>query len=253
MIECENLRVGYHGKDILDGVSVSFPDNAITAIVGPNGSGKSTLVNAINQIVPIRGGNITIDGIPLSAFSPAGKARRIAILPQTNSGFPELEAETLVEQGRFPHLGAFGRMGDTDREAVRTAMRETDTERFRKTLVQRLSGGERQRVLMGMTLAQETDILVLDEPTTYLDIAFQRQFITLLREMKMLGKTVIVILHDLVQAIEVADFLVIMNRGKIAMKGTPEECLGTNVFERVFSVRPISVQGPDRAYIILAE
>ena len=203
MLEFSHVSANCQHTKILTDISVSFPTGEITTIVGPNGCGKTTLVQCLNGVSKVTSG-------------------------------PTLPVRTLVEHGRFPHLGFSRRKTEKDREIVTRAMEFTHVETYADQYVDTLSGGIRQRVFLAMILAQDCDYIVLDEPTTYLDFIGQRDFLSLIRSLKENGKTVILILHDLNQALSLSDRLVVMQEQKIVATGTPDICIQSHILEDVF-------------------
>lgn len=237
MLEFQNISASCGHTPILENISAVFPTGKITTIVGPNGCGKTTLLQCLNGISKVTSGSILMDGENYLALSAKARARRLSFLPQVRTVIPVLPVKTLVEHGRFPYLGFSRRKSSDDERLVEQAMRFTGIYDYRNTYVDTLSGGIRQRVFFAMVLAQDCDIIVLDEPTTYLDLEGQREFLNMLLTLKEQGKTIIAVLHDLAQAIRISDQMIIMNDRKIAATGTPEECLKQHVIEDVFHTK----------------
>lgn len=237
MLEFLNVSVSCGHTPILKDISVSFPTGKITAIVGPNGCGKTTLLQCLNGVSKVTSGSILLDGQDFLELSIKTRAQHLSFLPQVRTIIPVLPVKTLVEHGRFPHLGFSRRKTAEDTRLVEQAMQFAGVYDYRDHYVDTLSGGIRQRVFFAMVLAQNCDIIVLDEPTTYLDLQGQREFLNMLPVLKGQGKTIILVLHDLAQAIGVSDRLIVMDDKKIAATGTPEECLQQHVIEDVFHVQ----------------
>lgn len=234
MLEIRNLSSGYSGKTVLQELSVSFPAGSITAIIGPNGCGKSTLLRAITGILPA-GGEILLDSQPLTRLSQKEKAARIAFLPQ-NRPIPEITAGKLVLHGRFPYLGYPRRYRPEDKAAASEALACLGITHLEHRFVPTLSGGERQKVYIAMLLAQQTPVVLMDEPTTYLDISHKFEVMEIARQLADRGKTVALVLHDLDLAMQYADRIVLMQNGRIVSCGTPEDLYSGGLLEEVFGI-----------------
>ena len=211
MLKFDSVSIGYHKVPLIKNLSVEIPTGSITTIVGPNGCGKTTLISVLNKSSQLFNGSITLDGEDIYHMSGHLRAQKIAFLPQIREVIPALPVHTLVEHGRFPYL--------TDYRNV-----ATDT----------LSGGIRQRVFFAMTLAQNCDTIILDEPTTFLDLVSQNNFYRMLPILKAQGKTILLVLHDLAKALTISDKLIVMESGAICFQGTPDECVQKNVLNKVF-------------------
>ena len=236
MLEFKNVSVSCGRTPILDQISVSFPKGIITVLIGPNGCGKTTLLQCLNGASRVTSGEILLEGRDFLRFSTKERARKVSFLPQVRSIIPAIPARMLVEHGRFPYLGFSRKKTGEDKRIVEHALRFTHTMPYADQSTDTLSGGIRQRVFFAMTLAQDCDYLVLDEPTTYLDPDGQKDILSLIQELKTQGKTIIVTLHDLSQAIRIADRLVVMDNRKIIAQDTPEECLKHHIIQDVFHV-----------------
>lgn len=237
MLEFRNVSVSCGRTPILKDISVSFPTGKISAIVGPNGCGKTTLLQCLNGVSQVTAGSILLNDEDFLTLPVRKRARRLSFLPQVRTIIPALPVKTLVEHGRFPYLGFSRRKSSEDVRLVEQAMKFTGTYDCRDVYVDTLSGGVRQRVFLAMVLAQDCDFLVLDEPTTFLDLESQRDFLNLLPALKAEGKTILLVLHDLAQAVRISDHLIVMNDRKIAASGTPLECLKQHVIEDVFHTK----------------
>ena len=239
MIELRDLRAGYGGTEILHGITLEIPDGGITTFVGPNGCGKTTLLKTAAGLLPRTGGEIRLNGKELKDMKRRELARMAAILPQVRD-VPGIQVERFVAHGRYPHLD-FGRnLNKKDREIMEWAMEETGTAELRRKDLTELSGGERQRVYLAMTLCQDTQILFLDEPTTYLDIGQKYEMMELIRRIHRMGKTVVMVLHDLSFAFAYSDRIAVMEAGRICgfgeagqMSGLTAERFGVSA-EKVF-------------------
>ncbi|WP_455580752.1 ABC transporter ATP-binding protein [Dysosmobacter sp.] len=248
MLEFQHVWAGYGGEDILKDICLSIPSGSLTTLVGPNGCGKTTLLRAAaRQLVP-RAGTVLLDGRSLNAYGRAAFARRAAFMPQVRS-IPAITAGALVAHGRFPHLGFSRRMRPTDREAVRRAMEDTGTVQWADRDLRQLSGGQRQRIYIAMALAQDADIIFLDEPTTYLDPGRQFELLELIAALNRRGKTVVMVLHDLPYALRYSGQIILMEAGRIVSSGTPEALLQSGVLDRVFGIRVR--RAPDGACYLL--
>lgn len=237
MLEFSHVSVSCGHTPILKDISVSFLPGQITTLIGPNGCGKTTLLQCLNGVSKVTAGSIRLNGEDYLKLPPKVRAQQLAFLPQVRMVIPTLPVRTLVEHGRFPYLGFSRKKTNRDREIVDQAMEFAHVQDYADCYTDTLSGGIRQRVFFAMILAQDCDYIVLDEPTTYLDISGQRDFLAMAGRLKEQGKTVILILHDLGQAIRISDKLIVMNDRKIEAAGTPEECLNSHVIDRVFGTR----------------
>lgn len=248
MLEFRHVNISCGTASILKDISVEFKQGEITTIIGPNGCGKTTLLQSLNGSSKVTSGSILLDDLDYLAMPLKERARRLSFLPQVRTIIPALPVRTLVEHGRFPYLGFARKKSARDIEVVEDAMRFTHVDNYATQYCDTLSGGIRQRAFFAMTLAQDCDYIVLDEPTTYLDIKGQRQFMDMVLSLKEQGKTIILVLHDLAQALQISDTLVIMQDRKIAATGTPEECLGQHIIEDVFDVHLKSFSDDDGCY-----
>lgn len=243
MLEIQNLTADYRGHPVLQGISLTIPAGKVTALIGPNGSGKSTLLKALASILPATG-NIFLDGKSLTSLPPQELAKCIAYLPQ-NRPVPEITAERLVLHGRFPYLSYPRRYRPEDLEKARISMEIMGISDLAHRSLPTLSGGQRQKVYIAMALAQDTPIVLLDEPTTFLDIAHQMQLMAQACALANAGKTVVIVLHDLTLALEHADHIAVLHNGQTAAQGTPEAIFHSGCLNQVFGVDVDRVQTPD--------
>ncbi|NBH27560.1 ABC transporter ATP-binding protein [Lachnospiraceae bacterium] len=234
MLEYRHVSVSCQRTPILQDVSLSFPEGKITVLTGPNGCGKTTLLQCLNGASRVTEGNIFLNGTDFLKLSPKERAKNLSFLPQVRTVIPSLPVKTLVEHGRFPYLGFARRKTEKDIALVQKAMEFARVEQYADQYADTLSGGIRQRVFFAMALAQDCDILVLDEPSTYLDLSGQRDFLSMITKLKSQGKTIILTMHNLDHALRTADYLAIMGDRKIAAFGTPAECLEQQVIEKIF-------------------
>ena len=243
MLEIQNLSAGYPGNPVLQEVSLSIPQGAVTVIAGPNGCGKSTLLKAMAGILPAAG-SVKLEGLDLLYLDRRELANKIAFLPQYRT-VPEISVKNLVLHGRFPYLSYPRRYRKEDHVAAEAAMEKMGISDLAERSLSTLSGGQRQKVYIAMALAQDTPVVLLDEPNTFLDIAHQLQLMEQARALAAEGKTVVLVLHDLSMALEYADSLAILSQGRCCFQGSPEEVFLSGHLDSAFSVRVGRVQTPD--------
>ena len=234
MLEITNLCAGYGRQTVLRELNLTIPEGQVTVIAGPNGCGKSTLLKALAGILPASG-RVTLDGEDLTGLPQKALARKIAYLPQHRQ-VPEITAMGLVLHGRFPYLSYPRRYREEDRRIARESLEQMGVPDLEERKLPALSGGQRQKVYIAMALAQSTPVVLLDEPTTYLDIAHQLQTLEHARKLAAQGKTVVLVLHDLAMALEYADNLAVLSGSGLAAWGTPEAVFQSGVLDRVFGV-----------------
>jgi iron complex transport system ATP-binding protein len=244
-LSTDELSIGYGERLIVKSLSVEIPDKRITTIIGPNGCGKSTLLKAITRIISHQSGNILLDGKDISKVNTKLLAKQMAILPQTPESASGLTVGELVSYGRFPYQKGFGRLTKKDYEVIDWALEVTGTIDFKFRPVDALSGGQRQRVWIAMALAQETEIIFLDEPTTYLDMAHQLEVLELLQKLNLeQERTIVMVLHDLNQAARFADHIIALKDGEIVKAGTCEEVISHKVLKKVFNIDAVIGHDP---------
>lgn len=241
MVETVNLSAGYGKCEILHGVDFRAGRGQITTLIGTNGSGKSTLLRVILGFLPFRDGDVKIDGISLKTMSREALARKIAYLPQGKS-VPDISAERMVLHGRFPYLRYPRKYGAEDYRIAGAAMEQMGITEYADRQMSELSGGMRQKVYIAMALAQQAEVIVMDEPTTYLDIGQQLKFAEMMRRLSENGKTIILVLHDILLALKLSDRIAALQDGRILRCGTPEEILQSGVLERLYDVSVKSLQ-----------
>jgi len=233
----DELNVGYGDRLIVKDLSIEIPDKQITAIIGSNGCGKSTLLKTITRIISQQSGSVVLDGGNIAKESTKVLAQKIAILPQTPESANGLTVGELVSYGRFPYQKGFGRLSKKDYDVINWALDVTGTQFFKYHPVDALSGGQRQRVWIAMALAQETEMIFLDEPTTYLDMAHQLEILELLEKLnREQSRTIIMVLHDLNQAARFADHIIAMKDGQVIKAGTCHEVMTPPVLKKVFRI-----------------
>lgn len=245
----EDLVLGYEPDNpVIDGETIAAPAGEVTALVGPNGSGKSTLLRGLADQLSPQAGGIYLDGRDIDAYDPKEFARRLGMLSQERSVPDSITVEDLVYHGRYPHRGFFEPVGDDDRRAVDRAIDLAGCGHLREREVGSLSGGQKQLAWIAMALAQETDVLLLDEPTTFLDLHHQLQVMDIIETLRDESEiTIVVVLHDIEQAARHADYLVALNDGTIEARGPPEEVVTEDLLADVFGIEATisqSDQGP---------
>ena len=244
-LRTEAVSLGYGERTVVHAVDLDVPDGQVTVVVGPNACGKSTLLRGLARLVRARSGAVLLDGEVIHRRPTREVARRLALLPQDPVPPDGVTVADLVARGRHPHQGAFSRWGAADRAAVEEAMVLTGVADLAGRVVDELSGGQRQRVWIAMALAQGTDLLLLDEPTTYLDVAHQVEMLDLVAELNARsGTTVVMVLHDLNLAARYADRLVAMKDGVVVAEGTPAEVVTSARVEAVFGLANVVVTDP---------
>lgn len=248
MLEFSHVNFGY-GAPLLQDINITFPGGKITTIIGPNGCGKSTLLKLAAGLLRPQSGNINLGGKDISQFRAKEYARRAAILLQSER-IPQISVKSLAEHGRFPYLSYHRRHTAEDKNIIENALETTGVAHLRHKNLNQLSGGERQRAFIAMALAQDTDLLMLDEPTTYLDINHQLEIMNLVQQLNTKGKTIIMVLHDLNLALHNSHHLLLMNQGKIITAGTAEKISATGEIDAVFNIRTTSVPLEGKNYFI---
>lgn len=232
-----DLTLAYGALTVAQGLSLDIPDGAFTVIVGPNACGKSTLLRALARLAKPAHGAVMLDGALIGSYPTREVARRLGLLPQSATAPEGITVGELVARGRHPHQGLFGQWSAADDQAVARALQATDTAALAARPVDALSGGQRQRVWVAMVLAQDTELILLDEPTTFLDLSHQIDLLELLRELnRAKGRTLVAVLHDLNQACRFADHLVMMRAGSIVAQGRPADIVTAERVQQVFDL-----------------
>lgn len=239
------LRVAYGERTVLHEVDIAVPDGRFTVIIGPNACGKSTLLAALGRILRPGAGSVILDGKEIHRYSTKDAARRLSLLPQTPGAPDGIVVGDLVARGRYPHQGLLRQWSDDDAAAVEEALEATGTTDLRHRRVDELSGGQRQRVWIAMVLAQATSIVLLDEPTTYLDISHQIDVLDLCERLYVEhGRTVVAVLHDLNLACRYATDLIAMRDGRIIGQGSPRELVTPDLVREVFDLDCVVIDDP---------
>lgn len=249
-----SLHAGYPSAAelVLETLSLDVGEGEVLALVGPNGSGKSTLLRAFGRVLKPRTGVVYLDGRIMREWPTREVARRLALLPQGPTLTNDMTVEELVRMGRSPHQGILGILTRADEEAVAQAIRDTSIEELSGRQVSALSGGERQRVWLAMALAQQPQVLLLDEPTTFLDLNHQLEVLDLVRDLnRRRGLTVVMVLHDLNQAARYAHRMVVLKQGRVYADGTPRDVLTPGTLREVFGVVGHVMSGPEGVELIV--
>jgi iron complex transport system ATP-binding protein len=243
-LHADAVTLRYEARTIATGLSLAIADSSFTVIVGPNACGKSTLLRALSRLLTPAAGQVILDGRQIGQRPAKEVARRLGLLPQSAIAPDGITVADLVARGRYPHQSFLRQWSKADETDVAAAMRATRIEALAARPVDELSGGQRQRVWIAMVLAQETPILLLDEPTTFLDIAHQIELLDLLAELNAQGRTVVAVLHDLNQACRYASHLVAMKDGAIVAEGSPAGIVTAELVEKVFGLPCVVIPDP---------
>jgi len=244
-IEARSATIGYDRRVIAENLSIAIPDRSFTVIVGPNACGKSTLLRALSRLLRPASGEVLLDGRSIQSYPAKEVARKLGLLPQTSLAPDGITVADLIARGRYPHQKFLQQWSRDDEAAVIRAMEATKVTELSGRLVDELSGGQRQRVWVAMVLAQETPLLLLDEPTTFLDIAHQIELLELLTRLNRdEGKTIVAVLHDLNQACRYATHLVAMRDGRVMAEGLPADIVTAELVEAVFGLPCLIIEDP---------
>jgi len=236
-IVIKNLTSGYEDNLIIEELNVAIPKGKITVVIGANGSGKSTLLKTIARVLKPKKGEILLDGFNVHQYSSKNIAKLMAVLPQGPKAPSGLTVEELVAYGRFPHKKGFGALDVSDREVVEEALDICGMKELRDRTLANLSGGQHQRAWIAMTLCQKTDFILLDEPTTYLDLAHQLEILTLLAKLNQKeARTIVMVLHELNMASRFADYIIGMKEGKIVAKGPPVNVITSENLRQIYQI-----------------
>ncbi|MGP4070095.1 ABC transporter ATP-binding protein [Halobacillus sp. B29] len=236
-LSTEQLKIGYGEVTVVDDLDLHLPEGKITTIIGPNGCGKSTILQTMSRLIKPKKGSVYLDGKAIHKASTREIATKMAVLPQTPEAPSGLTVYELVTYGRFPHQRGFGRLTDDDRDLIEWALEVTGIADFAERPIDSLSGGQRQKVWIAMALAQETELLLLDEPTTYLDLAHQLEVLQLLDRLnREENRTIAMVLHDLNHASRFADHMVAIKNGRIVQEGESKDVMTKEVLGEVFQI-----------------
>lgn len=240
----ENITIKYDDRVISQDLTVKIPDRSFTVIVGPNACGKSTLLRALSKLIKPTNGHVLLDGKKISSYKPKEVARILGLLPQSSTAPDGITVANLIAHGRYPYQNLINQWTSEDENAVLSAMQLTNTTELSHRYVDELSGGQRQRVWIAMVLAQQTPLLLLDEPTTYLDIAHQIELLELFKDLNNQGHTLVAVLHDLNHAARYANHIIAMKDGQIIAQGDPREIITEKVVEEVFGLKCTIIEDP---------
>lgn len=246
-LAAESLAAGYQDRSVLQNLDLQIPEGSFTVIMGPNACGKSTLLRSLARLLRPSSGQVTLDGEAISGLPTKQLARTIGLLPQSSTAPEGISVADLVSRGRHPHQSLLKRWGREDETAVREALAATGMTELAARAVDELSGGQRQRAWIAMALAQQTPLLLLDEPTTYLDIAHQIEVLELCTRLQREGRTLVAVLHDLNQALRYATHVVAMSEGEILAQGSPEEIATEKLMRETFGINARIIPDPETA------
>ena len=238
MIELKNISFSYGKKSAINKLSTEFKRGILYGIIGPNGCGKTTLLRLICGLLKETQGEILIDGSPLSNYSQKELAKNISLMPQTRP-VPDMTVYDFVSSGRFPYLGLSRKLREIDFEKIEKAMAATQTAEFANRYLTSLSGGERQRVYLALLLAQDTDYILLDEPSSFLDISHSILFNEILVSLKKNGKCIVSVFHDISSALKCCDKILVMQNGELKFSGNSTETVKSEILKTVFGVKCI--------------
>ncbi len=244
-LHAEKIELRYADRTIVDELSLEIPDGGFTVVVGPNGCGKSTLLRALGRMLAPRSGRVLLDGKDIRSYRTKEVARRIALLPQSPLSPGAITVADLVARGRYPYQSMLRQWSPEDERVVAEALTEVGMRNAADQLVDELSGGQRQRVWIAMTLAQRTPVLLLDEPTTFLDIAHQIEVLDLCSQLHQSGRTLVAVLHDLNLAARYATHVVAMRSGKIVMQGSASDVFTPELLREVFDLEALVLEDPE--------
>lgn len=243
-LSAESVTLGYNGAPVVSELTASIPDGSFTVIIGPNACGKSTLLRGLSRLLVPKAGRVILDGKAITTLPAKEVARRLGLLPQSAIAPDGITVADLVARGRYPYQSLLRQWSDADEAAVRDALDATGTRELAPRRVDELSGGQRQRVWVAMVLAQQTDLLLLDEPTTFLDIAHQVELMELFAHLNRRGRTIVAVLHDLNHAARYADHIIAMRDGRILAAGPPAEVVTSARVEEIYSLPNVVIDDP---------
>ncbi|WP_276354838.1 ABC transporter ATP-binding protein [Cohnella caldifontis] len=245
LFQAERITAGYDHRTVIQKVGLAIPSQRISVIIGANGCGKSTLLKTLARLIQPTSGQITLDGKPIRQIPPKPLARVIGLLPQSPIVPEGISVADLVGRGRYPHQSLFSGWTKKDEEAVAEAMRIMDITELANHSIDELSGGQRQRVWIAMALAQQTDILLLDEPTTFLDITYQIEILDLLTDLnRKHGTTIVMVLHDINLSARYADHIFALLKGKLVAEGEPSKVITSALVKEIFGLDCTVIEDP---------
>ncbi|MBF8808211.1 MAG: ABC transporter ATP-binding protein [Enterococcus lacertideformus] len=245
-LEAVDITTGYLNKQVIENLSVKIPEGKMTSLIGPNGSGKSTLLKSFTRILPVKTGKIIVEGAEIASYTPKVLAKKIALLAQSSEHPVGMSVEEIVSYGRYPYQKFFSGLNEEDIHAINWALEVTHLAQLKDRELSSLSGGQAQRVWIAMALAQEADILILDEPTTFLDPAHQLEILQLLTEINQIQQTTILMsIHDINHASRFSDYLIGMKEGHLLVDGTPDEVITKEWMREIFEIEAQIVHLPE--------
>ena len=253
-IEIKDLKVSYDDRVIIPNANLKIPSNKITMLIGPNGCGKSTMLKSIARIIPVQNGQILLHGKDMKKIPQRELAKQMAVLPQSPIVPEGILVKDLVAYGRFPYQKPLSGLKKEDHEIIQWAMEKTGVSDLKDRKVEELSGGQRQRVWISLALAQKTNVLILDEPTTYLDMAHQLEILELLKKLNEEEKTtIILVIHELNHAAKFADHIVGMKQGQILFEGAPSDVIQVENLRRLYEIEAVLMKSEERGYPICTD
>lgn len=243
-LRAEDVTIQYDNRVISQNLSIEIPDNSFTVIIGPNACGKSTLLRTLSNLLKPSVGHVLLDGKKITQYKSKEVAKKLGLLPQASIAPDGITVANLVAHGRYPYQNLIQQWTEADEKAVSKAMELTNTSDLANRYVDELSGGQRQRVWIAMLLAQQTPLLLLDEPTTYLDIAHQIELLELFKDLNEQGNTLVAVLHDLNHAARYATHLIAMRAGEVIAQGNPSDIVTEDLIEKVFGLQCKVIDDP---------
>lgn len=253
-IRTQNLQINYDEKIIIPSLNLEIPENKVTILIGPNGCGKSTLLKSIMRIIPIKNGKIFLNDKDMKSISQKEIAKKISILPQTPIVPDGIDVKNLISYGRFPYKKSLSGLNKEDYEIINWAMKKTNILNIKDSIVSELSGGQRQRVWISLALAQKTDMIILDEPTTYLDMSHQLEVLELLQDLNRKDKTtIIMVIHELNHATKFADNIIGMKNGNVIFQGNPSDVITTENLKLLYEIDATLIKNEEKGYPICVD